>query len=219
MWEQPWGEGLEDVGWWKAQHEPTMCARSPEGQPSPGLHKKQCSQQVKGGDSAPLIWWDPTGSPASSSGALSTGQTRTFCSGARQDHKNDRRAGTPPLWGKAKRVGAVQPGEEEASRWPYSSLSVREGAYKKAGEGLFTRARSDRRRSNGFKLKEGRFRLDIRKKFFTLRVVRHWHRLPREAVGALSLEVFKARLDGSLSNLVQWKVYLSMAGGLERDDL
>ncbi|KGL87321.1 hypothetical protein N301_04949, partial [Charadrius vociferus] len=55
---------------------------------------------------------------------------------------------------------------------------------------------------NGFKMKEGRFRLDIRKKFFTVRVVRHWNRLPREAVDALSLEVFKARLDGALSNLV-----------------
>ncbi|KFR13567.1 hypothetical protein N306_02312, partial [Opisthocomus hoazin] len=54
---------------------------------------------------------------------------------------------------------------------------------------------------NGFKLKKGRFRSDIRKKFFTMRVVRHWHRLPREAVDAPSLEVFKARLDGALSNL------------------
>ncbi|KFV88924.1 hypothetical protein N327_01951, partial [Fulmarus glacialis] len=55
---------------------------------------------------------------------------------------------------------------------------------------------------NGFKLKEGRFRLDIKKKFFTMRVVRHWDRLPREVVDAPSLEVFKARLDGALSNLV-----------------
>ncbi|KFW70394.1 hypothetical protein AS28_03199, partial [Pygoscelis adeliae] len=55
---------------------------------------------------------------------------------------------------------------------------------------------------NGFKLKKGRIRLDIRKKFFTMRVVRHWHMLPREVVDAPSLEVFKARLDGALSNLV-----------------
>ncbi|KFQ29194.1 hypothetical protein N332_04037, partial [Mesitornis unicolor] len=55
---------------------------------------------------------------------------------------------------------------------------------------------------NGFKMEEGRFRLGIRKKFFTVRVVRHWHRLPREAVDAPSLEVFKARLDRALSSLV-----------------
>ncbi|KFQ86767.1 hypothetical protein N337_00884, partial [Phoenicopterus ruber ruber] len=76
------------------------------------------------------------------------------------------------------------------------------GAYEKDREGLLTRAGSDRTRGNGFKLKEGRFRLDVRKKFFTLRVVRHWNRLPRAAVDAPSLEVFKARLDGALSNLV-----------------
>ncbi|KAK4823929.1 hypothetical protein QYF61_008315 [Mycteria americana] len=73
-------------------------------------------------------------------------------------------------------------------------------AYKKAGEGLFTRACSDSTRGNGFKLKEGKIRLDIRKKFFTTRVVRHWSRLPREAVDTPSLEVLKARLDGAFSN-------------------
>ena len=51
-------------------------------------------------------------------------------------------------------------------------------------------------------MEEGRFRLDIRKKFFTVRVVRHWNRLPSEVVDAPSLEAFKARLDGALSNLV-----------------
>ena len=55
---------------------------------------------------------------------------------------------------------------------------------------------------NGFKLEDSRFRLDIRKKSFTVRVVRHWNRLPGEVVVALSLEAFKARLDVDLSNLV-----------------
>ncbi|KFQ04738.1 hypothetical protein N330_05866, partial [Leptosomus discolor] len=55
---------------------------------------------------------------------------------------------------------------------------------------------------NGWKLREGRFRLDTKKKLFTLRVVRHWNRLPKEVVDAPSLKVFKTRLDGALSNLV-----------------
>ena len=75
------------------------------------------------------------------------------------------------------------------------------GVYKKAGEGHFTRACSGRTRGNGFKLIEGRFRLDVRK-IFTVSMVRHWKRLPREVVDAPSLAVFKARLDGVLSNLV-----------------
>ena len=68
--------------------------------------------------------------------------------------------------------------------------------------GAVTRAWSDRTRVDGFKLKEGRFRLDIRKKFFTVRVVRPWLRLPREAVDTPSLAIFKAKLDRALSNLV-----------------
>ena len=51
-------------------------------------------------------------------------------------------------------------------------------------------------------LKEGRFRLDIRGKFFSMRVVRGWNRLLREAVDVPSLEAFKAMLDGALGSLV-----------------
>jgi len=67
---------------------------------------------------------------------------------------------------------------------------------------LFSRSCCDKTRGNGFKLKEGRFRLDRRKKFFRMRVVRQWHRLPREVVDAASLETLKFRLDGALSNLI-----------------
>ncbi|KAK4809676.1 LOW QUALITY PROTEIN: hypothetical protein QYF61_002573 [Mycteria americana] len=76
------------------------------------------------------------------------------------------------------------------------------GACKKDGDRLFSRSCCDRTRDNGFTLKEGRFRLDIRKKFFMMRVVKHWHRLPREVVDAPSLETFKVRLYGALSNLM-----------------
>ena len=64
------------------------------------------------------------------------------------------------------------------------------------------RVDNSRTRGNSFKLREGRFRLDVRGKFFTMRLVRCWNRLPRELVDAPSLEVFKARLDGALGSLV-----------------
>ena len=71
------------------------------------------------------------------------------------------------------------------------------GAYKQEGSQLFEKVDNSRTRGNGFKLKEGTFRLDVRGKFFTTTVVRCWNRLPREVV-----EAFKARLDGALSSLV-----------------
>ena len=205
-WEQPWGEGLGGAGWWETHHDLATCIHNPESQLCPGLHQKQRGQQIKGGYSAPSIplWWDLTWSPLSNSGVLSTGKTWTHWSSPEEGHKIDQRGETLPLWGKAETVGAGGLSLEKRRLWGdlIAVFQHLKGAYKRATERLFTSACSDRTMDNVFKLKKGWFRLDRRKKFFMMRVVSQWHRLPLEVVAATSLEVFKTRLDGALSNLV-----------------
>jgi len=92
---------------------------------------------------------------------------------------------------------------EKAPGRPESSLSISKGSYKKEGNRLFTRVSCARTRRNDFSTKQGRTRLDIGNQFFTIRVVKHWHRLPRDVMDALPLETFKVRLDRALSNLLR----------------
>ena len=122
--------------------------------------------------------------------------------GPEEGHEDDKRAGAPHLRDRLRVL--VLFSLEKRILWEdlIAVSQYLKGTYRKAGERLFIRACRNRMRRNGFKLEEGRFRLDIKKKFFTERIMRCSKTLPRDVVGASSLEVLNIRLDGALSNLI-----------------
>ena len=112
--------------------------------------------------------------------------------------EDDLRDGAPPLQGCTETAGSPQPREETLRGNIIVAFQYLKGAYRKAEEELLISVGGDWMRGNGFTVEEGRFRLDIWKKFFAVRMVTHWNQLPTEVLNAPSREAFKARLDGSL---------------------
>jgi len=181
-----------------------MCTRRLEGQPYPGLHRMKRGQQVEGGD-LPLY------------STVVRPHLESWVQLWSPQHKKDiellervQRKVTKMIRGmehlsyeeRLRELGLFS--LEKRRLWGdlIAAFWCLKGACRKDEENIFSRAYCYRTKSNGFKLREGRFRLDIRKKFFTIRVVKRWNRLPREVVEAPFLETFKASLKGVLSNLM-----------------
>ncbi|PKU47894.1 hypothetical protein llap_1810 [Limosa lapponica baueri] len=178
-----------------------MCARSPESQPHPGLHQKKCGQQVILPLYTALVrphpeyrvqLWSPQHKKDMELLEWVQQKATKMIRGLENLSYEDR----------LRKLGLFSLEKRRLQGDLIAAFQYPKGAYRRNGEGLFIRECSHGTRGDGFKLKKGRFRLDIRKKFFTVRVTRHWNKLPREVVDAPSLEVFKTRLDGPLSNLV-----------------
>ena len=95
------------------------------------------------------------------------------------------------------------------------AFQYRKGGCKKEGDRDFSRVCCDKTRGNDFKLKEGTFRLDIRKKITIRLLLKHWKWMPREVEGPLFLETLKVRLDRALSTWWSWRCPLFIAGELD----
>jgi len=169
-----------------------VCPGGQEGQRHPGLDQEWCGQQDQGRDPAPV---------------LDTGEAtpRVLCSAlGPSPQAGHGGAGACPEQGSEAGEG-VRGAAEELGWFSLEKRSLRgdlQGGCSEVGASLLSQSKSDTTRGNTLKLRQGRFRLDITKNFFTSRVAKHWNRLPRALVESPSLEVFKSHVDLALRGMV-----------------
>jgi len=179
------------------------------------LKEAQAAGRGKWSLSSTLCWWDLTMTTLSSCRVLSTGEIWTCWSTSREG---------PQKWSKAWNISPTRAGWESwgCSAWRKEGSGIdliaafqylKEG-YKMEGSRLFRGVCYDKTIGNCSRLDGGKFKLNIREKFFTIRVVRHWHP-EREVMDALFLETLKVRMDRTRSNLSELWVFLFIVGELD----
>jgi len=114
-----------------------------------------------------------------------------------EDHEDDQKAAAPVLWRQDEGWAC------SAWRRLQEDPSYLKRAHLQEEDHLFTWPDSDRTRKNGFKFKEGRFRLDVRKKLLTVRVVRRWHSCPEKLWGPIP-EGTQGQVGWALGSLSWW---------------